>query len=59
MSAPVAVDSPDLPQQNKLQSLSRRRDILPISIIGFALGLTTAWTVLLAYSFVRLLQFAI
>jgi hypothetical protein len=59
MSSPVAVKSPHLPQKNKLQSLSRRRDILPISILGFALGLTTAWIVLVAYSFARLVQFAI
>jgi hypothetical protein len=55
MSPPAAVKF----HPNELQLLSRRRGILAVSILGFALGLTAAWTGLLAYGLVSLIQFAI
>jgi len=59
MSSPVPAKSPVVPQKHELRSLSRPPDILRISILGFALGLTAAWAVFLAHSFVRLVHFAI
>ena len=58
MSSPVRVESPLFPERG-LESISRRRDILSMSVVVIGLGLTAAWTVLLAYGFVRLVEFAI